>query len=164
MITIGKLSSPLNYPSFPVNSGLRSDEGLARLGKVAIIRDMAAVTYVKPAVHRSPRLTYCSLEAMIYFLYTSKITFAPLSSDIRYEVLPEDRVGDWNLAKTPCPSAKSIYRLADKVSNPSRARPLLAHRRQYDIPALKEQAKEHIHDSLIYCDIVDEVFSSFSIS
>jgi len=38
----------------------------------------------------------------------------------------------------------------------------IAHRFQYDIPALKEQAEAHIHDNLKNCDIVEEVFSSFS--
>ena len=33
-----------NYPTFLVNFGRRSNKGLVRLGKVAIIRDIAAVT------------------------------------------------------------------------------------------------------------------------
>ena len=65
---------------------------------------------------------------MIYFLYTEKITFAPFSSDQRYEVPAEERVGDWSVPKIPYPSAKSMYRLADKVIDPALFQRLLAHR------------------------------------
>ena len=102
-------------PIVPVNFQHRSGSHSARMGKVAIIRDMAAVTYASPAVHCFLNLTFCSFEAMIYFLYTGKIVFAPLSSDPRCEVPAEARTGDWNIARLPSPSAKSIYRLADKV-------------------------------------------------
>jgi len=33
---------------------------------------------------------------------------------------------------------------------------------QYDIPTLKEQAKAYIHNNLKHCNIVEEVFFSFS--
>ena len=36
------------------------------------------------------------------------------------------------------------------------------HWRQYDMPILKERAKAHIYENLAHCNIVDEVFSSFS--
>ena len=99
---------------------------------------------------------------MIYFLYTGKITFAPLSSDQREHLPVEARAGDWSAARLPSPSAKSIYRLADKVTSFTRVLLLPTHRSQYDIPTLKERAKEHIHANLSHCNIVDEVFSSFS--
>ena len=101
---------------------------------------------------------------MIYFLYTGNITFAPFTSDQRYEIPAEARVGDWNLARIPCPSAKSIYRLADKVTEFTHLRCLLAHRFQYDLQTLKEQARAYIHGNLADCDIVEEVFSGFSLS
>ncbi|KAF9649996.1 hypothetical protein BDM02DRAFT_1687210 [Thelephora ganbajun] len=85
---------------------------------------------------------------MVYFLYTGNIGFAPLSSDPRHELPAEARSGDWGTVRLPHPSAKSIYRLADK----------------YDIPTLKQLAKAYIHENLAYCNIVDEVFSSFSLS
>ncbi|KAF9650014.1 hypothetical protein BDM02DRAFT_1689797 [Thelephora ganbajun] len=128
-------SEHLPHPSPDVGEVQNHDEpanGLARIGKVAIIRDMAAVTF----------------EAMVYFLYTGKIGFAPLSSDSRHELPAEARSGDWSTVRLPHPSAKSIYRLADK----------------YDIPTLKQLAKAYIHENLAYCNIVDEVFSSFSLS
>ena len=58
-----------------------------------------------------------SFEAMLYFLYTGEIEFAPLSSDPRHELPAQARIGDWNTRKLPSPSAKSVYRLADKVTN-----------------------------------------------
>ena len=54
-----------------------------------------------------------SFEAMLYFLYTNEIRFAPFSSD--HELPAQAKVGDWSTGKLPSPSAKSIYRLADKV-------------------------------------------------
>ncbi|KAF9650016.1 hypothetical protein BDM02DRAFT_1689999 [Thelephora ganbajun] len=68
---------------------------------IAIIRDVAAVTF----------------EAVLYFLYTGDIKFAPLSSDPRHELPAKARTGDWSAGKPPLPSAKSIYRLADKVTS-----------------------------------------------
>ena len=59
-----------------------------------------------------------SFEALLYFLYTDEIKFAPFSSDPRNELPPQARPGDWSTGKLPSPSAKSIYRLADKVTNP----------------------------------------------
>ena len=53
---------------------------------------------------------------MLYFLYTGEIEFAPFSSDPRREFLVQGRVGDWSTGKLPSPSAKSVYRLADKVA------------------------------------------------
>lgn len=100
---------------------------------------------------------------MVYFLYTGKIKFAPFTSDPYHELPVEERAGDWSAAKIPSPSAKSIYRLADKVTDPTHVWGL-AHRFQYDIPTLKEQARTHIVGKLAHCNIVDEVFSSFSLS
>ena len=133
------------------------------MGKVAIIRDTAAVTYAKLVVNRSLFLTRCcSFEAMLYFLYTGEIKFAPFRWDPSHQLPPQERTGDWNTARLPSPSAKSVYRLADMVTSLTCTRCFVAHRPKYDIPALKQQAKAHIHNNLIHCNIVDEVFSSFS--
>jgi len=56
-------------------------------------------------------------EAMLYFLYTGEIEFAPFSSDPRHELPAQARIGDWSTGKLPSPSAKSVYRLADKVTS-----------------------------------------------
>ena len=135
------------------------------MGKVAVIRDMAAVTYAVPAPnYLHTWLTYRSFEAMVYFLYTGEITFAPLGSDPGHELPVEERTGDWSIGRVPSPSAKSMYRLADKVTSHAPPRRPPAHSFQYDIPALKEQAKAYIHINLAHCNIIDEIFSSFSIS
>ena len=133
------------------------------MGKVAVIRDTAAVTYAKPVVNRSPFLTRCcSFEAMLYFLYTEEIKFAPFRSDPDHQLPAQERTGDWNAERLPSPSAKSVYRLADMVTSLTCTRYFTAHQPKYDIPALKQLAKAHIHSNLTHCNIVDEVFSSFS--
>ena len=38
----------------------------------------------------------------------------------------------------------------------------LAHRFKYDIPTLKEHAKAYICNNLEHCDILEEIFSSFT--
>lgn len=101
---------------------------------------------------------------MLYFLYTGEIKFAPFGSDPDHELPVQARIGDWSTGKPPSPSAKSIYRLADKVMNLLVLSDHLIHQLQYDIPALKERAKAYIHGNLERCDIVEEVFSSFSSS
>ena len=105
----------------------RPNNNLARTGKVAVIRDMAAITYANPAAVWCLYLLTChSFEAMIYFLYTERITFAPIGSDPRRELPAEARAGDWRTARPPSPSAKSIYRLADKVTSFARVwRPVI---------------------------------------
>lgn len=57
-MTISQLSIPLGHLNFPANFYRSLDHGSARMGKVAIIRDMAAVTYAKtPATGIFPYLT-----------------------------------------------------------------------------------------------------------
>jgi len=133
------------------------------MGKVAIIRDMGAVTYVKSIGNWFSYLTGLrSFEAMLCFLYTGEIKFAPFSSDPRREFPTQARTGDWSAGRLPSASAKSIYRLADMVTILAFFGVPEAHRFQYDIPALKKQAEVCIHDNLQNCNIVEEVFSSFS--
>ncbi|KAH7098623.1 hypothetical protein BKA62DRAFT_832360 [Auriculariales sp. MPI-PUGE-AT-0066] len=116
---------------------------------------------------------YQTYKALLYYLYTDTIIFAPLSSSFDSSATstppsvgpipqPEPVVGpatrrEWiqawrrqhpELARTaggPC-SAKSLYRLADKIG----------------LMDLKERAFEHIVASLSVANIVDEVFGSFS--
>ena len=133
------------------------------MGKVAIVRDMAAVTYAKHIADQSSYLTCCcSFEAMLYFLYTGEIEFAPFRSDPRRQLPVQERSGDWGTVRLPSPSAKSIYRLADMVTRLACVRYSTSHQPQYDIPTLKQQAKAYIHNNMVHCNIVDEVFSSFS--
>lgn len=102
----------------PANLCNRPGDGFLTTRKVAVIRDVAAVTYVKPDIdysHTHTLRTCNSFEAMICFLYTGNITFSPFSSDSRDELSTEASNGDGTNVKLPSPSAKSIYRLADKV-------------------------------------------------
>lgn len=107
---------PPNRSTFPANFRRGPGDGSAWVGKVAIIRDMAAITYGKFATRSYFRLTCRSFEAMIYFLYTGQIRFASTGAGPRHELPAEERAGDWNASMHPSPSAKSIYRLADKVT------------------------------------------------
>ena len=135
------------------------------MGKVAIIRDIGALTYVwYGPIHSGPctSIVNRSFEALLYFLYTGEINFAPLSSDARGKQPAQIRVGDWSTRRIPSPSAKSIYRLADKVTTLDPVLIYLAHRFKYDIPTLKEHAKAHICNNLEHCDILEEIFSSFT--
>ena len=54
---------------------------------------------------------------MIHYLYTGEVTFAPFYSDPCHEIPAEARTGGRNAEKPPSPSAKSVYRLADKVTS-----------------------------------------------
>ena len=135
------------------------------MGMFAIIGNTAAVTYAKPVANQSSYLTRrCSFEAMLYFLYTGEISFAPFSSDPRCQLTAQERTGDWGTARPPRPSAKSIYRLADMVTSLACAWCSTSHQLQYDISALKQQAKAYIHNNIVCRNIVDEVFSTFSFS
>jgi len=99
---------------------------------------------------------------MLCYLYTGEIRFAPFSSYPRHEHIAHARTGDWSTERLPSPSAKSIYRLADMVTTLALFGTPEAHKFQYDIPALKQEAEVYIHDNLAHCNIVDEVFSGFS--
>ena len=50
-MTKGQLQHPPGRPTIPENLHFRPDNGSPRMGKVAIVRDMAAVTYVKTAAN-----------------------------------------------------------------------------------------------------------------
>ena len=110
---------PVGDSDILIESTHRSNDEPTRTGKVAIIRDMGAVTCVEYSLFltNSPILLVDrSFEAMICFLYTGEIEFAPFTSDPRHELPAQTRTGDWSTGKLPSPSAKSIYRLADKVA------------------------------------------------
>ena len=97
------------------------------------------------------------------YLYTSAIEFAPFGSNENRRsrsaeiVTPSDD-------KVPRPSPKSIYRLADKVCTrpPYPSQAPYTRSPQYDVPALKILALNHIRGELTKCDIVKEAFSRFA--
>ena len=100
------------------------------------------------------------------YLYTGVISFAPFGSRENRRsrsaeiITPSDD-------EVPRPSPKSIYRLADKVNiwsfqpySERLAIDMLSS--QYDVPALKALALNHIRSNLGQCDIVEETFSRFT--
>ena len=96
------------------------------------------------------------------YLYTNTIEFAPFGSDENRRsrsaeiVTPSDD-------DIPRPSPKSIYRLADKVCVCHLlSRISYAVTPQYDVPALKTLALDHIRGELAKCDIVEEAFGRFA--
>jgi len=97
------------------------------------------------------------------YLYTNAIEFAPFGSreNRRSRGAEIATPSDDNV---PRPSPKSIYRLADKVctrpSQPPPAFHILSS--QYDVPALKTLALNHIRGELTKCDIVEEAFGRFT--
>jgi len=110
---------PVGDSDILIESTHRSNDKPTRTGKVAIIRDMGAVTCVEYSLFltNSPVLLVDrSFGAMIRFLYTGEIEFAPFTSDPRHKLLVQTSTGDWSTGRLPSPSAKSIYRLADKVT------------------------------------------------
>ncbi|EJD41831.1 hypothetical protein AURDEDRAFT_186281 [Auricularia subglabra TFB-10046 SS5] len=105
---------------------------------------------------------YSTYRALLYYLYTDMIIFAPLSSSFTPASAPSAGAAEpttrrqwiytWSaqhpdLAQSvsPC-SAKSMYRLADKLN----------------MPELKARAFDHIVGSLNVHNIVDEVFGVFA--
>ena len=100
------------------------------------------------------------------YLYTCEIGFAPFGSEENRRSRGTEIV-DSSDYKVPRPSPKSIYRLADKVCSeidpthlaPERSSPRL---QQYDVPALKTLAFNHIRNHLTQCDIVKETFGKLA--
>lgn len=78
----------------------------SRLGKTIVIKDTAFVTYIPSLVNYYSLLTSHRFHAVIVYLYTREIKFGtPNRAGARSGYSPG----------VPLPSAKSIYRLADKV-------------------------------------------------
>jgi len=99
----------------------------------------------KGKIVRIPDMAFVTFQAFIFYLYTGQIEFAPRGS--QKDQSPGATKEQTPLCdKTPLPSSKSVYRLADK----------------YDIPALKALALNHIRGGLRNCDIVAETFSEFT--
>ncbi|KAF8908957.1 hypothetical protein CPB84DRAFT_1674055 [Gymnopilus junonius] len=163
-------SEPMSQALLPTPTpDPRQEDGSLNTSKMVIaVRDAAYTTY----------------RAMLYYIYTDNIVFAPLSSS--FLTTPHDTtatpadsipstpseggqlpgaarrhahreqsstraewIKDWLRANpgrpAPC-SAKSIYRIADRL----------------DLPELKERAAQHIMKSLTVDNIGYEVFSPFA--
>ena len=88
----------------------------AHVGKVVVIEDVAFVTYVgPPSSHACTKITCNSFQAMLRYLYTDEIEFAPWGSMERREARALEKTSE--SYGIPKPSPKSVYRLADKVTS-----------------------------------------------
>ena len=87
------------------------------VGKVVVIEDVAFVTYVRPP---SPyacttKITCTRFQAILRYLYTNEIEFAPWGSTERRKARALEKISE--SYGIPKPSPKSVYRLADKVAS-----------------------------------------------
>ena len=106
-----------------------------------------------------------SFQALLRYLYTNKIEFAPWGSAERRKARSHEIISE--SYGIPKPSPKSIYRLANKVSTNT----LRFHKKwnchclpslQYDVPELKELALRQIRQDLSKCDITEEALSKYT--
>ena len=86
----------------------------SHVGKVVVIEDVAFVTYVPfPSSHECTKVTCNRFQAMLRYLYTDGIEFAPWGSVERRKARALEKISEsYGISK---PSPKSVYRLADKV-------------------------------------------------
>ncbi|KAJ7474210.1 hypothetical protein FB451DRAFT_1248323 [Mycena latifolia] len=115
-LTLPRPSSP-SKPEPKCNTKI---EEYLRRGRVIVLKDTAHKTW----------------KALLYYLYTRRINFAPLRSEGAREADTEG----------PACSAKSMYRLADKLG----------------LDDLKSRALQWIRSRLSEDNILREVFSSFT--
>ncbi|GBE77443.1 hypothetical protein SCP_0103180 [Sparassis crispa] len=100
-------------------------------GKVIVLQDAAARTW----------------EALLFYLQTGFIVFAPLSSsDKQARDNFREKYRDLHPNRPESPSCKSIYRLADKLG----------------LDDLKKRALLHLESQLSPQNILDEIFSEFT--
>ena len=90
----------------------------AHVGKVVVIEDVAFVTYVGlPSPFACIKITCTRFQAMLRYLYTDEIEFAPWGSAERRKARALEKIPE--SYGIPKPSPKSVYRLADKVTSSS---------------------------------------------
>jgi len=88
----------------------------AHVGKVVVIEDVAFITYAgPPSSHACAKVTCNRFQAMLRYLYTDEIEFAPWGSAERREARALEKISE--SYGIPRPSPKSVYRLADKVTS-----------------------------------------------
>ena len=88
----------------------------AHVGKVVVIEDVAFVTYVGLlSIYARTKITCNRFQAVLRYLYTDEIEFAPWGSTERRKARALEKISE--SYGIPKPSPKSVYRLADKVTN-----------------------------------------------
>ncbi|KAH9943870.1 hypothetical protein B0H21DRAFT_660394, partial [Amylocystis lapponica] len=103
-------------------------------------------------------------EALLFYLYTGNITFAPLKSEgdnVRQSFINRRRSKEPN-RPAPC-SCKSIYRTADEVCGHHLPLRLINNfMEQMGLDALKHLALDHLKSRLSAKNILTEIFSTFT--
>ena len=89
----------------------------AHIGKVFVIEDVAFVTYIcLPSPYACTAKIICTrFQAILRYLYTDEIEFAPWGSMERRKTHALERISE--SYGIPKPSPKSVYRLANKVTS-----------------------------------------------
>ena len=91
-------------------------ETASHVGKVVVIEDVAFVTYVGfPSIYACTKITCNRFQAMLRYLYTDEIEFAPWGSTERRKARTLEKISE--SYGIPKPSPKSVYRLANKVTS-----------------------------------------------
>ena len=91
-------------------------ETASHVGKVVVIEDVAFVTYVGLlSPYALTKITCNRFQAVLRYLYTDEIEFAPWGSTERRKARALEKILE--SYGIPKPSPKSVYRLADKVTN-----------------------------------------------
>jgi len=91
-------------------------ETSSHVGKVVVIEDVAFVTYVGLlSPYGRTKVTCNRFQAMLRYLYTDEIEFAPWGSMEGRNARALEKISE--SYGIPKPSPKSIYRLADKVTS-----------------------------------------------
>ena len=91
-------------------------ETASHVGKVVVIDDVAFVTYVGLlSPYSRTKITCNRFQAVLRYLYTDEIEFAPWGSTERRKARTLEKISE--SYGIPKPSPKSVYRLANKVTS-----------------------------------------------
>ena len=89
-------------------------ETASHVGKVVVIEDVAFITYVGfPSIYACTKITCNRFQAVLRYLYTDEIEFAPWGSTERRKARALEKISE--SYGIPKPSPKSVFRLANKV-------------------------------------------------
>jgi len=114
IISISDLDSLLSESSD--GKGETETTSSAHVGKVVFIEDVAFVTYVHlPSPYARTKYTCNRFQAVLRYLYTDEVEFAPWGSAERRKARALEKISGSH--GIPKPSPKFFYRLADKVTS-----------------------------------------------
>ena len=159
----GHRSTPFTINRSPIYATHSPNKNLPRMGKVAVIRDMAAVTCVRHGLSEQILIDGSQIRGGTVFLihWRNRVCPVHFRSSSRPPCTSKDRrlehgtttISISKVGLSACGQGDQLDLFL--------ARPLDLSG-SVRLPILKEQAKVYIHNNLQHCNIVDEVFSSFS--